>query len=399
MKIERLMTRPAAFAALLAGALLIVACGGDNAPDAATGDGTAAAGENGGSSSAQITTFSTTGWSTDFSRHAVPFDEITGAGPPKDGIPAIDGPTFASFADADEWLAPDEPVMAVRIGDDARAYPLQILIWHEIVNDTLSGTPVVITYCPLCNTAIAFERTLDGAELDFGTTGNLRHSDLVMYDRQTESWWQQITGEGIVGAHTGKLLTPLPASIVSYDDFKEANPEGRVLSRDTGFSRSYGRNPYDGYDTSAPFLFSGPTDGRLSAVERVVSFILNDEAVAYPFKVLEEARVVNDSVGGEPVVVFFKPGTRSALDATNIAESRDIGAGVAFLRESGGQVLTFVSDGDGFVDNESGSRWNIAGEAVAGPLTGERLDAVVHGNHFWFAWSVFRPDTRVYHGS
>ena len=124
-------------------------------------------------------------FSTDFSKHSVPYSEILSGGPPKDGIPAIDDPKFVSVEEADEWLKPQEPVVLVQVGDDARAYPIQILMWHEIVNDTVGGVPVTVTFCPLCNTGVAFERTFEGQVLDFGTTGRLRFSNLIMYDRQT----------------------------------------------------------------------------------------------------------------------------------------------------------------------------------------------------------------------
>lgn len=341
-------------------------------------------------------TFSRQQWSTDFSRSTVPLGEIESGGPPKDGIPPIDHPQFVTTAEASASLAADEPVMVVRRGSDARAYPLQILIWHEIVNDTVGGEPVVVTYCPLCNTALALRRTFEGQVLDFGTTGNLRHSDLVMYDRQTESWWQQATGEGIVGTFAGKRLEFVPASIVAYGDFKTAYPEGRVLSPPAGSRRPYGTNPYVEYDSGSPFLFAGRVDGRLHATERVVAVVLDGQAVAYPFPVLARERVVNDQAGGTPLVVLFKPGTRSALDADVIRESREVGAGVVFGRRVEGRTLTFRADGDGPVDIETGSRWDITGRAVSGPLAGAQLEPLVHGNHFWFAWAVFRPETRVY---
>jgi hypothetical protein len=172
-------------------------------------------------------------------------------------------------------------VIAFELNGEARAYPLQILIWHEIVDDTVSGVPVAITFCPLCNTAIAFDRRVDGQALRFGTTGNLRRSDLVMWsDDPGETWWQQITGEALVGDLVGHQLTPLPAEIVSFADFKAAFPHGQVLSRDTGHPRSYGTNPYVGYDSinSSPFLYSGPQDGRLPPMERVATVELRGQA-------------------------------------------------------------------------------------------------------------------------
>ena len=338
-------------------------------------------------------------FSTDFSKHSVPYTEILSGGPPKDGIPAIDNPQFISVEEADAWLKPQEPVILFQIDDDARAYPLQILIWHEIVNDVVGGVPVVVTFCPLCNTVIAFERTVDGRVLDFGTTGRLRYSNLVMYDRQTESWWQQATGEAIVGELTGKRLTFLPAAIISWEEFKTAHPDGKVLSRETGYRRPYGRNPYAGYDNvnQRPFLYQGPeTPGLLPPMARVITVDLNGEAVAYPYAVLREVRVVNDTVGGVPIAVFWAPGTASPLDAEAIPQGRDVGTANAFSRALDDQTLTFRYEGGRILDDQTGSTWNVLGEAVAGRLEGRRLAPVVSINHFWFSWAAFRPDTRVY---
>ena len=154
-------------------------------------------------------------FTTDFRKHIVPYVAILSGGPPKDGIPAIDHPAFIGVRAANSWLAPTEPVIALQIGRDARAYPVRVLVWHEIVNDTVGGVPVAVTYCPLCNTAIAFERRVHGRVLDFGTTGRLHYSNLVMYDRQTESWWQQATGQSIAGAFTGTQLTYRSAPLMS----------------------------------------------------------------------------------------------------------------------------------------------------------------------------------------
>ena len=248
---------------------------------------------------------------------------------------------------------------------------------------------------------MVFERELDGVIYDFGTSGNLRNSDLIMWDRQTESWWQQFTGEGIVRELTGKRLTMIPASIVSWEDFKAAHPESKVLSRDTGFSRDYGSNPYGGYDRAdwPPFLYRGDLDGRLLPKERVVAVAIGDEDAAFPFSILEEERVAGYMVGGRDIVVYFKPGTRSALDSGIIALSRDVGATGVFDTLLDGQQLSFRGQGDDMVDNETGSVWNILGQAVAGPLLGKQLTPVVHANHFWFAWGAFKPETKIYEGT
>ena len=231
---------------------------------------------------------------TDFSRRAVSLDEISSGGPPKDGIPALDHPKFQNVRDM-RYLKPSEPVIAVDVAGQVRAYPIQILIWHEIANDTLGSVPIAVTFRPLCNSAIVFDRRSGGQVLDFGTTGRLRHSDLVMRDRATESWWQQFTGESIVGARTGSRLRQLPARIVAWQEFRSRFPDATVLSRDTGFDRSYGTNPYSGYDevdSSPLFPAPGTHDHRLAPKDRVVYFEANERAVAVPFKVLQKCRSV-----------------------------------------------------------------------------------------------------------
>jgi hypothetical protein len=338
-------------------------------------------------------------WRTDFSRRSVPLSEIVSGGPPKDGIPAIDQPRFVTSRAADRWLDDNEPVMVVEHQGTARAYPLSILIWHEIVNDQVAGLPVSVTFCPLCNTALVFDRRLDGRVLDFGTTGRLRHSDLVMYDRQTETWWQQATGEAIVGELVGKKLKWIPSSTLAWKTALELHPDIQVLSRETGHNRPYGRNPYVGYDNPAgkPLLgfFSRDADPRLPAMERVVAVELG-KGWAAPFERLREASVVNEKVDGTPFSVFWRPGAASALDRAEIASGRDVGQTAVFDRRVGDRVLTFRAVRGGFRDRETGSGWTLAGRAVDGPLKGQRLRPIPHGNHFWFAWVVFRPETEIW---
>jgi Protein of unknown function (DUF3179) len=218
----------------------------------------------------------------------------------------------------------------------------------------------VVTFCPLCNTAIVFERQINEQVLTFGTTGRLRYSNLIMYDRQTESWWQQATGGAIAGTFAGARLNFLPASIIAWEEFVAAYPNGQVLSRETGFPRDYGRNPYVGYDdvNRPPFLYDGPaTPGVLPATARVLTVELAGEAVAYPYEVLANAGAVNDSVGGQPIVVLWQAGTASALDADSVAGGRDVGAAAAYSRVVDGRTLTFVRDGERLIDNETGSTW------------------------------------------
>jgi hypothetical protein len=332
----------------------------------------------------------------------IPLDQVISGGPPPDGIPAIDFPRFESVEAASAWPAANEPVIAFELGGDARAYPVQILIWHEIVNGVVGGEPLVVTYCPLCNSAIVFSRRVDDLVLDFGTSGRLYNSDLIMYDRRTKSLWPQFEERAVVGQLIGTELEVLPgASTVSWDAFRSAHPEGRVLSRDTGVQRPYGQNPYVGYDAPASLpsrLFLGPIDRTLPPMERVLAVELNGELKAYPFSALAEGAptAVNDTVGGVELVALYEPGTSSALDALDIPEGRDVGATGLFSRVVDGRTLAFEARDGAFVDRETGSRWNLLAQAVEGPMRGAELEPITHVDTFWFAWAAFEPETEVW---
>ncbi len=273
---------------------------------------------------------------TDFANASIRFDEVLSGGPPKDGIPSIDKPSFVSIAEASDDLAATEPVISVQVNGEARAYPLAILMWHEIVNDEIAGVPLTVTFCPLCNSAIVFERTVDGQVLDFGTTGKLRNSDLVMYDRQTESWWQQFLGEGIVGEFNGTLLTMLPVRVESFARFQERFPQGLVQKRPFNVRRSYGRNPYSGYDTSSrPFLYRGSYPQDIAPLAYVVAV----DGEAWSLDLLRaEQRIEKDDL-----VITWEPGQNSALDRGRIADGRDIG-NVVVQRRQDGELVDAVYD-------------------------------------------------------
>ncbi len=320
---------------------------------------------------------------------------IISGGPPPDGIPAIDEPTFQRAADVD-WLEGGEGVLSLTVGDHSRAYPIRVLIWHEIVNDTIGGVPVAVTYCPLCNSALAFDRRLGERLFTFGTSGKLYLSDLVMYDRQTESLWSQIEGRAIAGTLAGKQLERLAIQTVTWNQWREAHPRGYVLARPKGSGRDYGKNPYTGYDQpdSDPFLFDGDVDDRLPPKERVVA-LLDDAPLAVPLAVVAERGVVDLRDVGRDVVIFGAPGLRSALDAAEVSAGREIPATGVFDPHAAGKRLTFEPARGGrlFVDDQTRSSWNILGEAVGGPLRGKRLTPVRHVDTFWFAWAAFEPST------
>jgi hypothetical protein len=297
------------------------------------------------------------GWRTNFRRHTVALAEFQSGGPGKDGIPALDRPHFLPTGQV-SFLKPREPVIELVSHGQARAYPLQILVWHEIVNDRVGGIPVAVTFCPLCNTAIAFDRRVGGRTLSFGTTGNLRNSDLVMYDRRTQSWWQQFGGEAVVGHYAGTQLRQLAARIVSWQAFRSAHPDGIVLSRETGYSRPYGQNPYVGYDdvNSPPFFpVANGNDHRLRPKDRVVFVESGHDAVAIPFTVLATKKRVETTVGGHQLEIRWQAGVNSALDADQVASGREVGTATVL----------------------------IAGRPV--PFS----------EPFWFAVAAFRPHVRI----
>ena len=254
---------------------------------------------------------------TDFSRHSVAYEEILSGGPSKDGIPAIDHPSFGAVADA-RGLASREPVISVAIGGEARAYPFRIMIWHEIVNDTVGGVPIAVTWCPLCNSSVVFDRRAAGRTLSFGTTGKLRNSDLVMYDRETESWWQQYGGDCIVGALVGAELKYLPARIESVERFRERFPQGRVLVPPDPEGLDYGRNPYVGYDRSErPFLYRGSLPLGVPPLARVVS--VGEQAWTLDLVKSRHPLETGD------LVITWEPGQSSPLDTAQIDAGQDIG--------------------------------------------------------------------------
>ena len=266
---------------------------------------------------------------TDFSRHFVAYREIISGGVPKGGIPAIDHPSFVPVGEA-HGLVPREPVIAVAIGGEARAYPLRILIWHEIVNDTVGGVPVAVTWCPLCNVSVVFDRRVAGRTLSFGTTGKLRKSDLIMYDRQTESWWQQFGGECIVGRLLGAQMKFVPARVESFARFRARFPHGRVLVPPDN-ARPYGENPYVGYDRAKrPFLYQGPLPEGVPPLERVVS--VGDEA--WTLDLLKKRHRIEKG----DLVITWEPDQIDPLYTATIDRGADIGNVVVQRRTSHGLV-------------------------------------------------------------
>lgn len=345
-------------------------------------------------------------WKTDTTRAEIPLGEIQVV-LPRHSFPTIDFPSFLSKAEGLEAFYEYEPVLAVAINGQAKAYPLNMLTMHEISNDTLAGIPILPTYCPLCNASMVFDRRLevDGSTriLEFEVSGMLRNSDMVMADQQTETWWQQLTGEGIVGELAGQTLEVLPSVVIAVSDFFERYPGGLILSpRSSDRPQRYGINPYEGYDSSdgkpyARYFDPNQLDDRLDPMERVVDVRgASGKYKVYPFSSLARKGVINDVYEDRPLVLFHKPGTVSVLDRKTISASRDIGSATVFERTLDGTVLTFKRKKDRFVDTNTNSSWDITGRCIEGQLAGRQLRPVVHSNHFAFAWLTFHPDSEIY---
>ena len=293
---------------------------------------------SGGAAFANPAVWQLMGWpNTDFSKTTIDLFEISEGGVPKDGIRSIDAPQFEHLRDgkAEGWsrrLVDTEPVIALEINGDARAYPLRILTQHEIANDEVGGVPVVVTYCPLCNAALVYERAVDGVTLEFGTTGKLRNSDLVMYDRQSESWWQQFTGEAIVGERVRQKLKLIPVRIEAFGLYRARFPNGAVLIPSNPGARDYDRNPYVGYDMEGgmPFLYGGDLPDNIEPMARVVAVETATGHQAWMLGLLAEKREIRQG----DLVLTWSAGQSSVLDTDDIRRGRDIG-NVVVQRQTG----------------------------------------------------------------
>ncbi len=333
-------------------------------------------------------------WATDFSIFSVEPSNFTSIGTGKDGIAPIDEPRFESVAEAREWLMDTSPVIALHSAQPARAYPLTVLARHEIINDEIDGRHIAVTYCPLCNSPIIYDREVDGDVLRLGVTGNLYGSNFLMWDDRTESWWQQFTGMAIVGEYTGTMLEIISSQVVGFATFAERFPDGLVLAGgDDHPTLSYDMNPYMGYEETSPMFGDGDYDTRLMPMERVLAAEVNGMAVAYSYEYISSRGVVHDEVNGVPIVAFWQPGAASVVDGPTEETSKDVGQGAVFGREVAGRVLDFRYETGRIFDEQTGSEWNIFGEAISGALEGSTLTRYQCYPHFWFAWSSAHPDT------
>lgn len=324
---------------------------------------------------------------------------------PFDAIPAVDDPSFVSVAAAD-FLPDVEPVAALEVDGRHRAYPLRILITHEIVNDTVAGRPVVVSFCPLCNSATAFDRRVDGRTLTFGVSGQLLSANLVMFDRQTISLWQQVTGRAFAGDFKDQELDRLPVRMLSFGAWKEAHPEGRVMEEPSpGFD--YGNDPYASYGRdvgSESKYFRAPaesggeirTDPRLPPKWRVIGVQEGERAVAFPVPKRGGRRAVAEArLEGTPLVAFFEKDGAETSTAQRLEDGRRGWSGVVYRARLGGNPLSFRATEDDYLETTTGSHFDFFGKATSGPLKGQELRPVDQVTAFWFSWADSYPRTKV----
>ena len=305
---------------------------------------------------------------------------------PRDGIRSIDQPKLVSGDAAAGQMADSELVLGLVIDGEARAYPINMLSRHEIVNDVVAGVPIAVTYCPLCFTGIVFDRRIDGETLEFGVSGKLVMNDLVMYDRQTGSLWQQILGEGIRGRFLGEKLTPLPAVHTTWRQWRTIHPDTAVLDKGGGYDRdSYGA--YYGRGDRGVIPGSGG-DPRLDGKALVLGVVAAATPKAYPFDSLASSAVVNDSVGGTAIAVFYDARSQTAVVMDRRLDGRELSFDLAPQAEPGHLVV---------VDRETGTSWSaLSSEALSGPLAGQRVTQLPATYAFWVAWSDFYTQTELY---
>lgn len=347
------------------------------------------------------------GWKTDTTKTEIDLSEISIV-MPRGSFQVLNYPEFISKDEGLKSFFAKEPIMYVEINGEAKAYSLNMLSVHEIANDTLGGVPILSTFCPLCNSGVVYDRrlTFKGKEhlLEFEVSGMLRKSDMVMADKQTETWWQQLMGRAIVGELTGANLKVIPSLVISVEEFFTRFPNGKILSKSAGDEESqkhYGQNFYKNYDAAdgkpyGRFFDPSSLDQRLAPMERIVDIRSLGEFKVYTFSKAKEMGVINDEFNSKNIVVFYKPGLVSILDKKDIKQSKDIGTVTVFNSLLDGDVLIFRKEGELFIDNNTNSHWDITGRCIEGNLEGKELDIEPHGNHCAFAWFAFHPETEIY---
>ncbi len=319
---------------------------------------------------------------TDGVLHTIPLDKIRFGGVPRDGIPSIDNPKFVTAADAD-FMSGSDVVMGLAIDGEVKAYPLIILVWHEIVNDEIGDIPVAVTYCPLCYTSQVFGRVIDYEPVEFGVSGLLYQSNLLMYDRYTESYWSQALGMAVRGPLSGQQLSLIPFDLITWADWQSIHPDTLILSTDTGHARAYSVDPYGNYYTTPGIYFPIDNhDERLPQKEIIMGLGYDGVYKAYRQTDIENEIVINDRVGSRDVLML-------SLYQENAR---------AFDRTVGNQTLEFRFENGSIMDTGSGSEWDYNGTAVSGIFNGTQLIRLPIEPGFWFEWATFHNSTLIYEG-
>jgi len=332
-------------------------------------------GKSGNADSSELVLMETNGV-----KHLIPLDKIKGGGPPMDGIPSVDNPMFAEIQDSN-FMSDSDVVIGLDINGETKAYPLFILVWHEIVNDKVGNIPVSVTYCPLCYTSQVFERIIDTQEVEFGTSGKLYNSNLLMYDRLTESYWSQALGMAVTGELSGYQLDLVPFDLITWGDWKILHPDTLVLTTDTGYIRSYATDPYGNYYTEPRIMFPVEhSDDRINPKEIILGFHENDIYKAYKQNDIESNIIINDSIGKTPIMLvsLFSQNSR------------------AFERIIDDNTLDFVYSNDKIFDSQTNSEWNYDGLAISGEYEGRQLNRMTIEPGFWFEWVAFHPNTLIF---
>jgi len=312
--------------------------------------------------------------------HLIPLDKIKSGGPPKDGIPSIDNPKFSKVKDS-QFMSDSDTVIGLEINGESKAYPIFILVWHEIVNDNVGGIPVSVTYCPLCYTNQVFERIINDQEVEFGTSGKLYNSNLLMYDRLTESYWSQALGMAVKGELSGYQLNLIPFDVITWGDWKSLHPETLVLTTDTGHIRSYATDPYGSYYSEPRIMFPVEhSDDRLHPKEIIIGFSQDDVYKAYKQNDIESNIIINDFIGETPIMLvsLFSENSR------------------AFERTMDDQILDFVYTDGKIFDTQTNSEWNYDGLSISGEYEENQLKRMPLEPGFWFEWVAFHPNTELF---
>lgn len=344
-------------------------------------------------------------WSTDTSKRTVELSELTLAAA-KDELQTLNYPKFISKSDHHNHFYPHEPVVVITHEGRAKAYPLSLLTPFELANDSFGGQELMVTYCPMCNAAVVFNRTVnyngENHLLNFGISGILMHNDMVMYDRNTHSWWEQLMGTAIAGELSGTTMEFMPSMLISVKDFFDRFPDGQIMSPEkikmvkSHHHRAFHHMEHDSSKLESTFFLPEKTDPRLPPLERVLDIHIQDHITIYPYHMLAKEQVINQEFDGVNFSIFYHGETVSVLDEDKLNHSKHVGSATAFRTQVDGKVLTFKKDGDYFKDDQTGSIWDITGYCREGEMKGKQLWLIPHSNHFAFAFLAFFPESEIY---